>query len=77
MSGVLKLRDRRTEIEAAFGDRLEWEELDNSRGNRIASYFPEDVRVRNRERWADLRAWAIDRIGPFKQALQPHVDSLP
>ena len=72
-----ELRDRRTEIETAFGHTLEWEELDNSRGNRIASYFPEDVRVRSRERWSDLRAWAIDRMSAFKQALQPHIDSLP
>jgi hypothetical protein len=72
-----ELRDRRTEIETAFGETLEWEELDNSRGNRISSYFPEDVRVRNRERWSDLQAWAIDRMSAFKQALQPHIDSLP
>ena len=73
----MDLRDRQAEIEAAYGDRLKWEVLDSSRGNRIASYYPEDVRVRDRERWSDLRAWAINRIGPFKRALQPHIDTLP
>ena len=72
-----ELRDRQTEIEAAYGDKLEWEVLDKSRGNRIASYHLEDVRVRNRERWSDLRAWALSRIGSFKRALQPHIDTLP
>ena len=72
-----KLRDHKTEIEAAFGDAMEWEVLINSRASRIASYYPEDVRVRERERWSDLRAWATNRIGPFKQALQPHIDALP
>lgn len=72
-----ELRARDTEIETAFGDTLEWEILSNSRGSRIASYYPEDVRVRDRERWGALRAWAINRIGVFRQALQPHIDALP
>lgn len=71
------LQDRQTEIEAAYGDKLEWEGSDKSRGYRIASYYPEDVRVRNRERWSDLRTWALSRIGPFKRALQPHIDASP
>ena len=72
-----ELRDRQTEIEAAFGDTLEWEALSNGRASRIASYYPEDVRVRDRERWGALRAWAISRMGVFKQTLQPHIDALP
>ena len=72
-----ELRDRHTEIETEFGDPLEWEVLDNSRASRIACYYPEDVRVRDREQWGDLRIWAINRMGAFKQALQPHIDALP
>lgn len=70
-----KLRDRKTEIEAAFGGTLAWEVLSKSRANRISSYYPGDVRVRDRDRWSDLRAWAINGIGPFKQALQPHTST--
>lgn len=72
-----KLRDRKTEIEAAFGDTLEWEVLSKSRASRISSCYPEDVRVGDRQRWSELRSWAISGIGPFKQALQPHIDALP
>ena len=72
-----QLRDRQTAIEAAFGDALVWEELSDSRASRIASYYPEDVRVRDRERWGALRAWAISRMGVFKQTFQPHITALP
>ena len=71
-----ELRDRQTEIEAAFGDALDWEVPSDSRASRIASYYPEDVRVRDRERWGALRAWAISRMGVFKQTFQPHIDAL-
>ena len=70
------LRDRQAEIEAAYGDKLSWEILKESRGHRIASYYPEGVRVGDCERWSDLRAWSIDGIGPFTQALQPYIDTL-
>ena len=70
------LVERRNEIEKLFGGPLEWESLGNRRASRIASYYPDDVRVRERERWPSLRKWAIERMGVFRTALQPHLDAL-
>lgn len=67
---------RRNEIEEIFGEPLEWEPLDVRRASRIASYYPDDVRVREREKWPSLHKWAIERMGVFRTALQPHLDVL-
>ena len=67
---------RRDEIHKQFGQGLEWERLESKRASRIASYFPDDVRVQERDRWPEVRDWAIDRLGPLRDALQPHVDAL-
>lgn len=72
-----ELRSRRTDIEAALGETAQWGQMERSAGNRIAVYFPEDVRVRERERWTELRTWGIERMGAFRQALQPHLDTQP
>ena len=70
------LMERRGEIEEQFGEELEWERLESKRASRIACYFRADVRVEERDRWPDVRNWAIDRLGPLREALQPHVDAL-
>ena len=70
------MADRRNEIEKIFGEPLEWEPLDDYRARRIASYYRNDVRVREREKWPSLRKWAIERMGVFREALQPHLDAL-
>ena len=70
------LAERRNEIEKIFGEPLEWEPLGKRRASRIASYYRDDVRVRERERWPSLREWAIERMGIFRKAFQPHLDAL-
>ena len=37
--------------------------------------FPEEVAVHSRERWRDVRAWTLARMGPFRDVLQPHIDT--
>ena len=71
------LREQRNEIEKLFGEPLEWEPLDEYQASRIASYYRDrdDVWVREREKWPDLRKWAIERMGVFREALQPHLDA--
>ena len=69
------LMERRNEIEKNFGESLEWEPLVGRQRSRIASYYRDDVRVREREKWPDLRKWAIERMGVFREALQPHLDA--
>ncbi len=70
------LTEQREEIEKQFGEELQWERLETRRANRIACYFREDVRVEERDRWPDVRNWAIDRLGPLRETLQTHVDAL-
>lgn len=69
------LMERRDEIEKNFGESLEWEALVGRQASRIASYYRGDVRVREREKWPNLRKWAIKRMGVFREALQPHLDA--
>ena len=71
------LTGRREEIEDQFGENLEWERLESRRASRIASYYQDDIGVEERDRWPDLRAWAIERLGALREALQSHVDALP
>ena len=66
-----ELQESRGAIEGAFGEPLEWDRLDKSRGCRIASYFPQDVGVEDRDQWDGLRAWAIERIGLLREAFKP------
>ena len=71
------LRERRAEIEKEYGEKLEWERLESSRASRIASYYPaDDIRVEQRDRWPEVRTWAIERLGALREAIQSHVDAL-
>lgn len=71
------LKEQRTEIEKQFGEELEWERLESSRASRIASYYAsDDIRVEQRDRWPELRTWAIDRLGALREALQSRVAAL-
>ena len=67
---------RRGEIEEQFGEELEWQRLESKRASRIASYYPDEIRVGERDRWPELRTWAIERLGALREALQSHVDAL-
>lgn len=66
----------REAVEALVGESLEWDSLEQSRGCRIASYYPEDASVEARDRWTDLRGWAVERMGAFRDAFRPHIEEL-
>ena len=71
-----ELEGGRSAIESKFGEPLEWDPLERSRGCRIASYFQEDVGVEHRTRWAELRAWSIERMGVLRDAVKPYIEEL-
>ena len=71
-----ELVEQRSAIEDLYGEPLEWDPLERSRGCRIASYYREDVDVESRARWTELRAWAIERMGALRNALKPYIDEL-
>ena len=69
------LMERRVAIEEAFEDALDWERLDRRRASRLACYFPEEVGVNSRERWSSVRTWTLERMGLFREVVQPHIDT--
>ncbi len=71
-----KLRESRADIERKFNLLLTWEPLDQSRGSRVACYYPGTADVNAREQWEALRNWTLEHIGPFRDAMQPHIDRL-
>lgn len=71
-----KLEQQRGAIEDVYGEPLEWEELERSRGCRIASYYRDEADVENRALWTELRAWAIKRMGLLRNAVKPYIDQL-
>ena len=70
------LMQGREAIEARFGAPLEWDSLEQSRACRIASYFPAELSVEDSDRWDELRAWAIERLGSLRDAFRPHIQTL-
>ena len=70
------LHQNRDGIEARIGESLEWDPLEQNQGCRIASYYADDVSVEDRDRWADIRDWAIRRMGAFRDAFRPHIVNL-
>jgi Domain of unknown function (DUF4268) len=65
-----KLLQDRADIEAAFGEPLEWERLDSRRACRIASYFPGSINI-SPEQLEAIRTSIIDRLLRLKKALGP------
>lgn len=71
-----KLKERSADIERKFDLPLNWEPLDQSRGSRVARYYPRTADVNAREHWEAPRDWSLEHIGRFKDAVQPHIDRL-
>lgn len=72
------LHERRSEIEARFGEALDWRENseDAKRWYIFAGYPEREVGIEDRDRWPEVRAWAIKRLGDLRDAIQPHLDEL-
>ena len=72
------LRERRSEIESTFGEALDWRE-NSEKDHRwyIFAWYPDrEVGIEDRERWPEVREWAIKRLGDLRDAIQPHLDEL-
>lgn len=63
-----KLLHDRTEIEAAFGDPLEWERLDSRRASRIANYSPGSINS-SPEELQSIRSDIIGKLLRLKKAI--------
>ena len=69
------LRDRRDELEEAFGERLEWEPLEGRRACRIATYCSGSIEDSTEVRERHLR-WAVDHLLLFKKVFGPYLPQL-
>jgi hypothetical protein len=68
-----RLFSERQSIEAAFGDTLEWERLDDRRASRIASYFPGSISDPI-ETLSSIREQIVNRLLRFKRSVAPFVE---
>lgn len=69
--GLLK---HRSSIEARLGEDLQWKVTSATR--KIFVLNPEGIDFKDRERWPEVREWAIQRLGDLRDAIQPHLDEL-
>jgi CBS domain-containing protein len=67
-----RLHSDRQAIEAIVGMPIQWERLDDKRASRIAVYH-RGVITDTPEELEALRAWAVDKVVRFHQALAPHL----
>ena len=71
------LRARSHVIEERFGESLTWDEVEGRKARRIFAWHPGgDEAIQDRERWPEVRAWAIKCLGDLRDAIRPHLDEL-
>lgn len=69
-----QLAAKKDEIETAFGQALEWEELPDKVASRIAVYREGDVG--NVDDWPAYNKWFIENAARLRSAFQSHIDEL-
>lgn len=72
------LMDQKADVEARFGAPLGWAPVSGGRTRfRVYAMYPEQgFNIVHRERWPDVRTWAIERLGALRDAIDPHLDEL-
>lgn len=65
------------EIEAAFGESLEWQRLEGKRACRISKRFSLGGYRDDEEEWSEIQDAMIDGMIRLEAAFRPHIDRLP
>lgn len=68
------LLERRSTLEGQLEEELHWKEMPKLR--KIFVLNPWGIAIEDRERWPEVREWAIQRLGDLRDALTPHLDQL-
>lgn len=68
-----QLYEKKDEIEAAFGDSLEWREKEGKRAREISYIIRDKGGLQDREKWAELQEAMIDAMVRLEKALSPHI----
>lgn len=67
-----ELYERKTAIEKEFGDKLDWERLDNRRASRIAKRF-KGAGLYDENKWPMLQEKMIDAMIRLEKSLKPYI----
>jgi len=71
-----ELAAKRAEIEAAFGQPLEWEELPSKQDSRLAFYMPGNEKREDKTRWPLQIEWLLTWAPKLATAIRPFINSL-
>jgi CBS domain-containing protein len=71
-----ELFEKRAEIEARFGDALQWARLDDKRASIVRYVIEEFGGLRNQHLWPDLQEKMIQTMVQFSEAIQPELNQL-
>ncbi|MFC3146446.1 DUF4268 domain-containing protein [Piscinibacterium candidicorallinum] len=72
-----RLREQRQSIEQAFGAALDWQELPERNGCRIALYGHEGFDLEDEGSWPTAFAWMSQQGARFHEVFRPVVKALP
>ena len=70
-----QLIKHRSEIEKAFGRKLDWNRLDTKRACRIMKAF-KGIGYRDEDQWGKLQHQMVDSMIQLEKALRPHIGKL-
>ena len=71
-----QLFSQKDKIEAAFGEKLDWQRLDDKRASRISAHVNKRVGLRNEDKWDKLQEDMIEAMTRFEKALREPIASI-
>lgn len=72
-----RLEQSKGEIEEAFGETLDWHQLEGKRACRIGKRFSLGGYRNDEEEWSEIQDAMIDGMIRLEAALKPHINRLP